>query len=166
MEHDILEEFGVSGSFSFGFGFCVFIFKGRLWFPLKKNTLKKRLSILNIPPRWTHTKKANDPRNQDAKNPRCQMCWPGITTIQLPKKSEVVRNHQKNAIRASWQPKQTFLYGCFNWMLPIHYNKTGLFHQTSIFKEGLFVRYFWKETNNEIPKTPPQTQRTCAFSTV
>ena len=34
----------------------------------------------------------------------------------------------------SWNPKQPFINGCFNWMIPTLCIENGLFHQTSIYK--------------------------------
>ena len=144
-----------------GSGFvCGFIFKGRLWFPKNVHS-KKGWASWTFPQDGLTTKK---PTTQGTKMPRIQ----GVKFIlaygryQPPfnyrKKSEIIRNHQKNAIRARWYPKQTFLYGCFNWMIPNHYNKKKVVHQTSMFKEGLFVRY--QEGNKQPPRKLPRTKRT------
>ena len=37
-------------------------------------------------------------------------------------------------IERSWNPKQPFINGCFNWMIPDLHIRKWLFHQTSIYK--------------------------------
>lgn len=108
-----------------GSGFvCVFVFKGRLWFPFKKNLhSKKGWASWTFPQGGLTTKK---PTTQGTKMPRIQdvKCVGRVSPpFNYRKKSEIIRNHQKNAIRASWHPKHTFLFGCFNCMIPNHYIK-------------------------------------------
>jgi len=53
---------------------------------------------------------------------------PAETTCPVTKTPRQA-THKKTT---TWNAKQQVVYGCFTWMIPNHYIKKWLFHQTSI----------------------------------